>query len=283
VGYLSTGREVFNVYSTQAAGDYKQMKIVAIGGGEIGRPGTKIETQSIDEEVVRLTGKAHPKLLFIPTASGDSEGYLKVVQDYYGKKLGCEVEVLYLIRDKPTQREIQERVKGADIVYVGGGNTLRMLRWWRKYGLDEILKEALERGTVLSGISAGAICWFKYGNSDSIKFSDARNPLIKIRGLDFLPIMACPHYDYEKERRPSLQRMIQENGGVSIALDNCAALEVIDNRYRILTSTKGARAYLVYKSEGKVIEEPLPVDHQFRPLEELTRKMKKTFSIENKG
>lgn len=247
------------------------MKIVAIGGGEIGRPGTKIETEEIDREIIRLTGKKHPKLLFIPTASGDSESYYKVIKDYYGKRLNCKIDVLNLMLQRPSETEIKDKVFSSDIVYVGGGNTLKMLKLWRKYGFDKVLKTALNKGIVLSGVSAGAICWFKYGNSDSLKFKDKRNPLIKLRGLDFIPLMACPHYDSERTRRPSLRKMIKNNGGRAIALENCSALEVIDEKYRVITSSKKARVYLVYLSKGKVVERELSLDKKYKPLEELLK------------
>ncbi len=96
------------------------MKIVAIGGGEIGRPGTKIETKAIDREIIHLTGKKSPKLLFLPTASGDSEGYYEIVRNYFGKKLGCRVDVLYLIKEKLSKEQIERKILGSDIVYVGG-------------------------------------------------------------------------------------------------------------------------------------------------------------------
>lgn len=248
------------------------MKIVAIGGGEIGRPGTKIETESIDKEIIKLSEKTNPRLLFIPTASKDSESYYQVIQNYYGVRLGCKTDVLYLIKEKPSKKEIRDKVLSSDIIYVGGGNTLQMLKLWRKYGLDNILKEALEQGIVLSGISAGAICWFKYANSDSLKFTDSKNPLINIKGLNFIPLMSCPHYDVEKNRRPSLKRMMQKNKGVSIALENCSAIEFIDGQYRVITSSKMANAFKVYNHKGKVIEYKLPKDGKYRPLEELLTK-----------
>jgi dipeptidase E len=245
------------------------MKIVAIGGGEIGRPGYKIETEDIDKEIIRLTGKKHPKVLFLPTASGDSKSYYSVVQDYYGKRLGCKTDVLYLFEQSPSVQEMREKVFGSDIVYVGGGNTLRMLKLWRRRGLDSILREALDRDIVLSGLSAGAVCWFETANSDSLKFKDKKAPLIRVKGLGFLPNMCCPHYDSEAGRKPSLRRMIKKYGGVSIALDNCSAIEVVDEQYRIITSSRQARAYKVFRRDGKVMEEVLPIDGKFRRLEEL--------------
>jgi dipeptidase E len=246
------------------------MKIVAIGGGEIGRPGYQIETEEIDREIINLTGKEHPKALLLPTASGDSPLYWETFQKYYGQKLGCKTDVLYLAKGNSSPREIREKILGSDIVYVGGGNTLKMLKIWRKLGVDKILEEAGKKGVILSGLSAGAICWFKYGNSDSRKFGPKKSTeLIKVRGTGFLPSMACPHYDAEKSRRPSLRRMIRENGGFSIALENCSALEVVDDQYRIITSSKNAHAYRLYRHNGKVVEEELPKDQKFRPLEEL--------------
>src|SRR5271157_4554404 len=115
--------------------------IVAIGGGEIGRPKKEggfepIETTTIDKEIIRLTGKTHPRLLLIPTATDDSPEYFEVVSKHFGKKLGCRCDVLYLSNSKQTKQEIRARILGSDIIYVGAGNTLNMLMVWRKLGVD---------------------------------------------------------------------------------------------------------------------------------------------------
>jgi len=173
-------------------------KIVAIGGGEIGRPGFPIETTSIDKEIISLSGKEKPKLLFIPTASSDSESYFEVVKKHFGKRLGCAVDVLYLLKNKHPKGEIEKKILNSDIIYVGGGNTLKMMKTWRKLGVDTILLKAYKKGIVLSGVSAGAICWFSFGNSDSLLFSKRNAPMIKVRGLGFINLLFCPHYDVEK-------------------------------------------------------------------------------------
>jgi len=147
-------------------------KIIALGGGEMGRPGTKKETISIDREIIRLTGKKHPKLLFLPTASGDALSYVEVVKKYFGDFLGCRVSSLLLLKERLPHTAIRTKILGSDIVYVGGGNTLRMMRIWRKQGVDKILQLAYKKGIVLAGLSAGAICWFRYGNSDARKFKN---------------------------------------------------------------------------------------------------------------
>ncbi len=145
-------------------------KIVAIGGGEIGRPGYPIQTLPIDKVVVALSGKPKPHLLFLPTASNDDPAYNDVIENYYANHFGCTVDTLRL-SDKSSCSEMEQKVASADIIYVGGGNTLRMMNLWRKTGLDKVLKQAGMKNKVLAGISAGAICWFDAGLSDSRKFT----------------------------------------------------------------------------------------------------------------
>lgn len=238
-------------------------KIVAIGGGEIGRPGKKKETVSIDREIIRLTAKKHPKLLFIPTASEDSSSYISVVQKYFGNYLGCTIDTLLLIKEKPTRGEIRTKILENDIIYVGGGNTLRMMKIWRKMGVDKVLQLAYKKGIVLAGVSAGAICWFRYGNSDSRQFKKPTAPLIKVRGLNLFPFLLCPHYLQEKGRVASLKNMMNKTKEMSIALDNCSALEIVDNTFRILTSNKKSKAYKVYWKDGIYHQEPLKNEYAF--------------------
>jgi dipeptidase E len=103
-----------------------------------------------------------------------------------------------------------------------------------------------------------------------MKFGSKKSSqLIRLKGLDLVNLMACPHYDQEKSRRPTLKRMVGSYGGVAIALENGSAIEILDDTYRIVTSLKDAKAYRVFRDKGKVREEELPLDKQFRPLEEL--------------
>lgn len=244
-------------------------KIIAIGGGEIGRTGYPVETTQIDKEIIKLTGKKNPKLLFIPTASSDSEEYIKVVEKYFGQKLKCKIDVLYLLKNKLSKKEIEDKILKSDIVYVGGGNTLKMMQIWRKLGVDKILIKAHQKGIVMSGVSAGSICWFKYGNSDSKKFSDSNANLIKIKGLGLINALHCPHYNVEDYRKVDLKKMMKKTSGIAIALDNCCALEVIDDKYRIIASKKTANAYKVYWKANKYHEEIIKKEKEFKPLNQL--------------
>jgi len=233
------------------------MKIVAIGGGEIGRPGYPVETTKIDKEILSLTGKKNPRLLFISTASSDSESYYDIVKKHFGERLGCKTDVLYLINQKISKKQIEEKVFNTDIVYVGGGNTAKLMKVWRKNGLDKILRKAGERGIVLSGISAGAICWCRYGISDSRRFKNPNADLFRVSGLGFLDILYCPHVDTEPDRKAGLREMMKKTSGIAIAVENCCALEIIDDEFRIIRSKNRAKAYKVYWKRDKFYDEPL--------------------------
>jgi dipeptidase E len=249
-------------------------KIIAIGGGEIGRPGFPIETTKIDKEIIKLTNKKSPRLLFLPTASGDSESYFQTVEKYFGKKLKCKVDVLYLSKTNFSKNQVRDTILSSDIIYVGGGNTLKMIKIWKKIGVDKSLKEAYEKGVILSGLSAGAICWFKYGNSDSLKMKDKKAPSIRVSGLGFIPALFCPHYNFEKYRKPELKKMMMKNSGVAIAIDNCCAIEIIEDTYRIISSKDSANAYRVFWSKGKFHHELILKSNELKTLSNLLDKKK---------
>ena len=235
------------------------MRIVAIGGGEIGRPGTKVETTKIDKEIIKLTGKKHLKLLFLSTASNDSESYFEVVKKHFEKRLKCKVDVLYLTKNSGN---VENKILSSDIIYVGGGNTLKMMKIWRKLKIDKILRKAGEKDIVLSGVSAGSMCWFKAGLSDSRKMNNPKAPYIKVNCLGFIPFLHCPHYA-EKGRKPGLKKLMKKTSGKALALDNCAAMEIIDNKFRIISSKKNACGYFVYYSKGKFFHEKIGKDKWF--------------------
>ncbi len=147
-----------------------------------------------------------------------------------------------------------------------------MMKVWRKLGVDLALEEAYKRGIVLSGVSAGAICWFKYGSSDSRKFANPDAGLIKISGLNFINALCCPHYNAEEDRRPHLKELMKKTSGVAIALDNCCALEIVDDKYRVITSRSDANAYKVYYRKGQFHEEVIEKKNDFSPIESLLAK-----------
>ena len=246
--------------------------IVAIGGGLIRTRGTA----GIDREIIRLSRKRHPKLLFIPTASSDSERYCRRVQEYFGDFLKCKVDLLFLMNRQIARGRIRAKILSADIVYVGGGNTLQMMRVWRQLGVDKLLMAAHENGAVLSGISAGAICWFESGHSDSMSFYNARNwEYINVRGMGLLAGMFCPHYNGRTRgvaRRRSFREILQRTGGIGIAVENNCAIEIVDGKYRVIRSNHYAKAYLLRTEGDGVLVKQIPRTEELLPLDALFQK-----------
>ena len=244
----------------------KHRTIVAIGGGSI-RSGTMLP---IDRKIVALSGKKHPKLLFIPTASSDNQNYWEHIQRYFGKCLGCRTDALFLLRESPSPETIERKILGADIIYVGGGNTLMMMKLWRKLGVDKLLSQAWKNGTVLSGISAGSICWFQSGHSDSLSFYNPKRwQYINVRGLGLIKGIHCPHFDGKTlgvPRKKHFEKMIGNIGGMGIAIENDCAIAFIDDQFRVLPSKKGAGAYRVFKRKGKVVTERIPEERVLKPI-----------------
>jgi len=143
-----------------------------------------------------------------------------------------------------------------DVIYVGGGSSANMLAVWRLHGLDKVLRAAWNAGVVMAGISAGAICWFEDGLTDSfgIPFRNLND------GLGFVRGACCPHYDGEKERRPALMRLIKRGFPPTLALDDGAAAHFVGTRLKeIVTSRPKARAIRVALGKGVVVEKALPV------------------------
>lgn len=146
-----------------------------------------------------------------------------------------------------------------------------MMKIWRKNHVDKILIQAYEKGVVLSGLSAGSICWFRWGNSDSRRFTNPKADSVKVSGLGLIKALHCPHYLKEK-RKNDLKKMMKKTSGVAIAIDNCCAIEVIDDKYRILSSKQSANAYKVYWKANKYFQEIIGKEKKLKPLKDLLRK-----------
>ena len=237
-------------------------KIVAIGG--VNPP---LTLDLIDEEIIRLTNKKSPKVLYIPTAGGDDLEYCKFFKGIYEGKFGCNLDVLFLIRETPTENEIREKVFSSDIIYVDGGSESRLMNYFKRFNMDKILKEAYEKGLVLAGKSAGAICWGKYDK----EFKDTNN-YIKINCLNFLEFVFCPHYNLDEfitEYGDEFDNMIKEYDLVGIGIDNDCAIEFINDSYRVIASNDNANAYKVYKEKTEIVKEVILKDSSFRSINEL--------------
>ena len=225
-------------------------QIVAMGGGGFG---TEPDNPLLDNFILGLAGKPRPKVCFVPTATGDSESY---VQRFYDAFPAERAETSHLALFHRTVRDLRAFVLSQDVIYVGGGNTVSLLAVWRAHGLDAVLREAWEAEVVLCGVSAGALCWFEGGTTDS--FGDGLVPLRD--GLGFLAGSCCPHYDGEAERRPLYQKLVGEgvlpNG---LAADDSAAGEFVGTQLvEAVSSVPTARVYRVERHGDAAAEIPLP-------------------------
>lgn len=204
--------------------------IVAIGGGEI-KAGT---TLAIDRRIVSLSGKERPTVLFIPTASGDAGGYINAVSRVY-RSLGCKFTTLLYKLDKNADQTAAEKIDAADIIYVGGGDTRTMIEIWREHGADRLLLNAANSNKVLCGLSAGSICWFSSGYSDSDSFSAAGEwSFCEVGGLGLLPFVNCPHFD--EPDRAGFVDFMKSKGGAGIAINADSAFIATGGRYETMGS-----------------------------------------------
>ena len=247
-------------------------KIVAIGGGDL----STLATEPIDKTIIELSGKSKPKALFIPTASSDSTEYWETFDSAYRVAYGCDTDVLYLLGPTPDPIEVRRKIAWADVIYVGGGNTLKMMRRWRRLGVDALIRDAYARGAVLCGVSAGAICWFDSGHSDSMSFYHPEDwDYIAVTGMGLVKGLACPHYNGETDgvpRRRSFHDMVRKKGGVGVAIDNDCAIAFVEDGYKVLSAAPDAGAYTLFVQNGEVIERRIETAEEYLPVSNLYRR-----------
>jgi len=224
-------------------------QIIAIGGAALPMD---FDNLLLMDYFLKQTGKRKPKICFIGTAHGDADaGRLRF---YAGaSQFSCKPTHLPLFARTP--RDLESFVLEQDAIFVGGGNTRSMLAVWRDWGLDAHLRTAWARGIVLGGWSAGSICWFEQGITDSVA-----GPLTVLPCLGFLSGSNCPHYDSEAQRRPTYRRLVAGGriaGGY--AADDGVALHFIDGRLaRTVANRRGARGWSLRRSGCRAIERALP-------------------------
>ena len=216
----------------------------------------------------------------IPTASNDDEASYKMFQEVYGDTLGCETDVLYLLDESIEQKDIAQKIAWADLIYVGAGNSLMMMRKWRFLKVDRLLKQAAAKGTVLAGVSAGALCWFEYGHSDAMSYYKQKEVQVQEENWDFIRVkclglvdrlMLCPHYD-QKNRQISFQSMLQRMGGVGLGLEDYCAIQIVGDNYRIVQAKKEAKAHKVFKIRAKTLHENINPSEKWTPISVLRRR-----------
>jgi dipeptidase E len=227
-----------------------QRHIVAMGGGGFSMDG---DNPLLDDFVLSLARRKRARICFIATASGDSDTYIRLFHDAFPPKRAHATHLRLFDRSVVDLRTL---VLEQDVIYVGGGSTANLLAIWRLHGLDRALRAAWNAGVVLAGISAGAMCWFECGVTDS--FGKRPQPLKG--GLGFLRGGFCPHYDGETDRRPVLDRLIRAGFPTTIALDDGAAAHFVGTRLtEVVSSRPNARGFRVLRRGRSVMETPLQV------------------------
>ena len=216
------------------------------GGGFSMEPGNP----ALDAFVLTLARTtARPRVCFVPTASGDSERY---VRDFYRAFAAHDCDPADLALFERTQPDLRGFLLAQDVIYVGGGSTANLLAVWRAHGVDAILREAWEQGTVLCGVSAGMNCWFEASVTDSWQVGAAGS----LRdGVGLLPGSACPHYDGEPARRPAFKRLVDAGElPPGLAADDGAALVFAGTELEeVVASRDGVAAYAVAPGEERPI------------------------------
>lgn len=226
----------------------KPKQIVALGGGAFSmEPGNGI----LDKYMLNLALVKEPRICFLGTASDDGIEYREKFYDFYNK-LQCKP---FHLEFKKLPKDLEEFIMSMDIIHVGGGSTRKIIDTWKKFGADKILKMAYENGVIMTGMSAGAICWFEDGI-----YQDKDDTLKRLPCLGLLKGSFCPHYNDEGTNlRKTFTKLIEDNIIKSgYGVDDSAALHFVDGELiRVISSQPGRKAYLVTKTRKTATEKPL--------------------------
>lgn len=224
-------------------------QIIAIGGAALP---LELDNLLLVDYFLKQTAKRKPKVCFIGTAHGDADaGRLRF---YAGvSQFNCKPTHLPLFARTPS--DLESFVLEQDAIFVGGGNTRSMLAVWCDWGLDVHLRKAWQQGVVLGGWSAGSICWFEQGITDSIA-----GPLTVLDCLGFLPGSNCPHYNSEPLRRPTYRKMVARGAiAEGYAADDGVALHFIDGKLlRVVSNHKRGRGWRLTRKGRAAVERALP-------------------------
>ena len=225
-------------------------RIIAIGGGELK---TK-ETLEIDRYIASLAreraGENRPYGLFIGTASHDSMPYFNTFRKTYTSVFDIKADVALTVYGEMDLEKIRGKFEKADFIYVGGGDTLYMLKRWQEFGLLELIAEAYERGVIICGLSAGAICWFEDIYTDS-ELAEKDGAYSMQKGLGWLKGTISPHYNERVKDFDEIMRKMPV-GATAYGVENLAALEFVNGELTKSVNC-GGKAYLIENSvEGLI-------------------------------
>lgn len=222
-------------------------RIVAIGGGEL----RERTTLKIDEYIVSLgkerAGERRVNALFVPTASHDFMPYYNTFHKVYTGVFNVKTDVALTVFKEVDLEKMKGKFEKADIVYVGGGDTVFMIEEWKKSGLLPLIKDAYERGVVIAGLSAGAICWFSDIYTDSLK-TETGAKYAMFQGLGWINGIISPHYN---ERMLDFDKIVCYNYNRAYGIENDAAI-VIEDGEIVKSVSSGGKAWVLERKDGKI-------------------------------
>ena len=217
-------------------------KCVLIGGGDIGRGNTSYQTEIIDKEIVNMTNKKCPVFLFIGLASSHADSYYDTIKKIY-KNLGCETKYLKKSNLLNNPEIVKDKILSSDIIYIGGGDSIKLIEKIKEYNINPLLKEAYEKGTILVGISAGAIALSDKGISDSKIIRKESDKHILLDGLGYVTINICPHYHKNVSKTDAVKNICQQEQIEIIGLEDNTALKIIDGEMNIIKNSNENKIY----------------------------------------
>ena len=220
-------------------------RIIAIGGGEI----REKTTLKIDEYIAGLAkehaGDKRANALFIPTASHDFMPYYNSFHKIYTGTFDIKTDVALTVFREPDMEKLKEKFLKADLIYVGGGDTVFMIEHWKQSGLLSLIKEAYERGVILAGLSAGAICWFSDIYTDSLKSEDGTKYAM-FKGLNWIKGIISPHYG---QRMLDFDKIVCYNYSCAYGIEDNGALYIEDDEI-VGSISSGGKAYRIVNTDG---------------------------------
>ena len=231
-----------------------EKRIIAIGGGEIKNKTTIEVDRYIAELSKKHAGEKRANALFIGTASHDSMPYFNSFRKTYTSVFDIKAEVALIVYGEMDLERIANKIENADCIYVGGGDTVYMLDKWKETGLDKLILDAYEKGKIICGLSAGAICWFKDMYTDYEIMRGQSSEYVLRKGLGVLDGAMCPHFN---EREKDFSSAF-EKGDLDFAycVENDCAIEFVDGEFSKVING-GGKAYVMEKVDGKVIKREL--------------------------